>query len=243
MTQTRMIAGLVLLLSMGILISSPSSAKVYYKAAEGDIVQVEYQRYEADSTAKDSGTLVVYLGDGPIPLELQDQWTDAITVVHGFWKIITGGTGRTGQDYGEPMKEGDKKTFQRVVAEDAYTDPTHELYGETLYFDVELESIYYDAVEEPFGTEESDDPWGLDDFLKIPFVIPGLVIIGLGIVSFAGYKIHGPTRQYFRARVHCNCGGVATMECARCFTKSCRECFLKHGGCHKCGSNKMIPLK
>ncbi|MFQ5979829.1 MAG: hypothetical protein ACE5OZ_16995 [Candidatus Heimdallarchaeota archaeon] len=242
MTQTRMIAGLILLLSMGMIVCLPSSGKVYYKAAEGDIVNVNYQRYEADGTEQDGGALVVFLGDGAIPLELQEQYPDAITVVRGFWKIIAGGT-TTARDYGDGMQEGDKKEWQRVPAADGYISSSHELYGESLYFDVELLSIFYDAAEEPFGTEQSNDPWGLDDFLKLPFVMPILVLIGLAVLSIVGYKLHGQTRRFMRGRVHCSCGAVATMECARCFTKSCRECFLKHSGCHKCGSNKMVPLR
>jgi hypothetical protein len=240
-----MIAGIILLLSVGMIVCFPSSGKVYYKAAEGDIVNVNYQRYEFVSGVKveqDGGQLVVYLSDDTVPLGLQDQYPDAITVVPGFWRIIAGGT-TTARDYGDGMQEGDKKEGQHVPAADGYTSSSHELYGESLYFDVELLSIFYDANEQPFGTEQSDDPWGLEDFLNLPFVMPILVLIGLAVLSAIGYKLHGQTRRFLRGRVHCSCGAVATMECARCFTKSCRDCFLKHSGCHKCGSNKMVPLK
>ncbi|MHA2368025.1 MAG: hypothetical protein ACXADX_04330 [Candidatus Hodarchaeales archaeon] len=242
MTRTKMIAALIFFLSLGMIFSSPSSGKVYYKAAEGDVVDVTYQRYEADGTEKDGGNLVVYLGEGPVPVDVLDHHPDATSVVRGFWRIIAGGS-TAAKDYGEAMKEGDKKEFEFVPAEDGYTTPNHELYEESLYFDVELNAIFFDADVEPFGTEESDDPWGLDDLLAIDFVMPILAIIGLCVLTFTGYKIHGPTRRFFRSRVHCSCGAVATMECARCFAKSCRDCFLKHSGCQKCGSNKMIPVR
>ncbi|MFX0114423.1 MAG: FKBP-type peptidyl-prolyl cis-trans isomerase [Candidatus Hodarchaeota archaeon] len=137
-----------------------TSGDVYYAAAEGDIVSVDYQQYEADATPKADGMLIVYLGDGPIPPELQEQHPDVITVIHGFWKIITGGTGRAGHNYGEAMKVGDKKVFARIPPEDGYTDSDNEHYGETLYFDVELNVIIYDAVIEHLRSDETESEGG-----------------------------------------------------------------------------------
>lgn len=248
MRKTCVIISFVVLLLIGLVACSPSSGKKYYKAGEGDVVSVNYQRYNADRTEKDGGHLVVYLGEGSVPLDLKDRWPDATSVIRGFRMAILGGS-TLAKEYGEamkwypddPLRPLDKKEWIVVPPEDGYS--SGELAGQSLYFDITLNSIYYDEVEVPFGDSGSGDPWGLDDLLDIPFMLPIILLASLGIVSFVGYKIHGHTRQFLRARVHCDCGGIATMQCARCFTKICRECFLSHGGCAECGSNKMIPLK
>ncbi len=242
MNKLTLIIGCILLVSLGLLTNSPTQAKIYYEAGVGDVLGVEYQRYEGDATPKDSGTLTVFCSEEVIPTNLKDQYPDAINVVRGFWNAIVGGN-TTAKSYWPPMKEGDKKEWVIVHKDDGYTDTGHPLYDQTLYFDIELITIFHDEVVEPLGNPDRDDPWGFDDLLNIPFILPLLGLIAIGVISFVAYKMHGKTHTYLRSRVHCGCAAIATMECTRCFSKSCRECFLKHGGCASCGSNKMTPIK
>ncbi len=133
---------------------SSARAAEYYEAETGDIVSVNYQRYESDGTPKDGGTLTVFCGEGSIPTNLADQYPDALTVIRGFWLAIIGGNS-SAKNYTPPMKEGDEKKWVVIPPEDGYTDPGHPLYGQTLYFDIELNEILHDALIEPLSSENT----------------------------------------------------------------------------------------
>ena len=194
MRKTCVIISFVVLLLIGLVACSPSSGKKYYKAGEGDVVSVNYQRYNADRTEQDGGHLVVYLGEGSVPLDLKDRWPDATSVIRGFRMAILGGS-TLAKDYGEamewypddPLRPLDKKEWIVVPPEDGYS--SGELAGQSLYFDITLNSIYYDAVEEPFESEELSST-DSDTSKSIPGFGLLIAVLGLAALVIVDRGIH-----------------------------------------------------
>ena len=219
-TKIVLITSIILL---GLLITFDSSrTSAYYKdvgLSENDRANIRYKGYFPNGTDFDSGDLVftVKTGSGG--------------VIIGFYNILLG------------MEVGDSKTGAVVSPEDGYTDPSHNLYGETLLFDIRILSLVYDAylddgdqVEELANVDDS----GIGNALSgvrgvITFAIVALIVVAVGI--FLAPPIIAALKPKC---VHCGANADIICGNASCGTKSCYSCFSK--GCPSCKSRKMTPL-
>ncbi len=152
----------------------------------------------------------------------QTAVTDQALIV-GFYEGLLG------------MKVGEDKEIV-VTPDKGYTDPEHELYGKTLYFDVYINGI----VESVRGDEETGTDGGIGTTLKkIGNAI--MVLGGLTIGVFALQSVKN--RATIPKCEHCSSIGKSTLSegyCKSCGLYYCRGSFIK--GCPNCNSNTFNPL-
>ena len=137
------------------------------------------------------------------------------------------------------MKIGERKTIT-VPPEKGYTDintaPDKSLVGETLIFDVYVQSIKSGT----HACNTSNSSGSSDTFLKVIGWI-----IGLGAVGFFGitgyYRLQ---KTVTKSCVHCKTEGrdrLSEGKCGKCGNYYCRQSFSR--GCPNCKSNTFVPNK
>jgi hypothetical protein len=128
----------LLVLILGLWVITPYSSNAVIVSAWGDVVTVKYTLSVDGSPYPGNIDQVldpIYLSTGStVPSEIVAQFPGvAATYLLGFKQGIIG------------LQVNEEKSFI-IDAADAYTEPTHALYGKDLFFDIELLAILFDAV-------------------------------------------------------------------------------------------------
>lgn len=146
-------------------------------------------------------------------------------IIEGFYDGLLG------------MKIGEEKQIV-VPPNKGYTDPSKDLYGKTLYFDVLINFIVSNVRGDDYDIGSEG---GVGTTLKS--VGNGILIVGalgVGYLGYSGFK----NRITVPNCAHCTIQGRSVKSegsCGSCGGHFCRSSFAK--GCPNCHSNTLIPMK
>ncbi len=147
------------------------------------------------------------------------------TLIDGFYEGLLG------------MKIGEEKRIV-VPPDKGYTNPSDELYGKELVFDVYFKELVHNVRDDTSSTSSGT---GLGNALTTI----GEIITGIAIIAFLGYiYIQSRSRIKNPYCEHCLEHNIKTRSdghCSKCGKYYCRASFAK--GCPNCGNNTLIPNK
>ncbi|MHA2225602.1 MAG: FKBP-type peptidyl-prolyl cis-trans isomerase [Candidatus Hodarchaeales archaeon] len=160
---------------LGIWVITPHSSNAVIVSTWGDVVTVKYTLSVDGSPYPGNIDQVldpIYLSTGSTtPSMIEDQFPGvAATYLLGFKQGIIG------------LQVNEEKSFV-IDAADAYTDPSHALYGKDLYYDIELLEILYDAVVKEVSMTTTS---ATTSSQPLPPDYSGMLLLGGGVVIIAG---------------------------------------------------------
>ncbi len=199
---------------------------------EKDVVLLNYTLYIKGEDGwvlddKQNGTVYVHdPEDSTVPSDIYKKYPDIHTPPNrGFMDSLLG------------RKAGDFWTEEILfISGKAFNNRSDRLYGEDLFYKIQLQKILVDASKAPLT------------LFDLPFFTPLLFLFGLLLVILITLRVQrfNQTHNLFRLKTRCfSCKGLANIRCGNsgCNTPYCKTCFVENNGCQVCRSNTMVPLK
>ena len=160
-------------------------------------------------------------GEVAIPNEISILELTPAAMISGFYEALLG------------MKINEVKNNIIIPPEKGYTSVSHELYNQTLNYNIQVLRLIHNNNFSSLSTQENKSAL-FDNFIFYTEVMLVLFVLSYLLIL---------TRQRFRKfnRVMCTfCNNIADGKCGQCGTMSCRASFSS--GCLNCKSNTFVGV-